>query len=80
MNVKLDKVIPLQVLEDNAYRVTARRIVEDKFIDVMEYNNAVYLKHVYDQAVIVVFMENKLSMSYWTLPIIVRMNSYIKML
>ena len=45
--VKLAKLIPLKILEENDDSQTARQLIEILLNDVTEYSNVDYLKHVY---------------------------------
>jgi hypothetical protein len=55
-DVKLSKLIPLKVFEENVDNLTACQIVEALPIGVTEYSNVVYLKLVCGESVAYYFM------------------------
>ncbi len=77
-DVKLAKLIPLKVLEDNANDLSARQIIEVLLNGFTEYNDVVYFKHVYGQAVAYALVGDNTVISDRTLPIMDRVNVFIK--
>jgi len=76
--VKLSKLIPLKILEDNSDRLTARLLIEIMLNDVTKYSNVVYLKYVHVQLVSDTFVGDKMYGSDRTLPIFDRVDASIK--